>query len=463
MNRPIRVYLCLSASLIVSAACVLRTPQPTVAPAALVPSSTPLPSPTATIVVTPSPTRPSVTATPRPTLPQTDVDAETTARHRRIFEQVWTTVNTQYVYPDFNGANWDAIHAEYGARIDRGLSDEDFWQAMAEMIDQLGDDHSSFLPPSEAREQDSQLQGNLTYAGIGIYAAAQAEKQQAVIFIVFPGSPADAAGLRAHDTILAINGQPIINADGSDNLDRLRGLPGTRVTVTIRSPGASPREVSLSRARVDGALRVTGRTLLIEPGARRLGYILIPTLWDAHIAATARETLIDLTSAGPLDGLILDLRVNGGGTSTNLLALSAFFTEGARGEFVSRDESRPLEVTPEPIGNSQGVPLVILISEDTESYAEVFSGVLLEAGRAQLVGRPSAGNVETVYGYDFEDGSRAWIARETFIPPSGDRWENAGLTPSVRVEQTWDEFTDANDPAIAAAVDLLTRPASQPR
>jgi len=476
LRQYIRVHSCrfadkvcralLIAAALIVAACAPSTPTPTATSttATLARNPTPLPSPTQTVTVapsrtaTPSPTAaPIATATARPTLPRTTVDAETGTRHRRIFEQVWNTVHTQYVYPDFNGADWDAIHAEYGARIERGLRDEDFWLAMAEMIDRLGDDHSSFLSPSEAREQDSQLQGNLTYAGIGIYAAAQAEKKQAVIFIVFPGGPADAAGLRSHDTILAINGQPVINDDGSDNLERLRGRPGTRVAITVRSPGQPPREVSLPRAQIDGTLSVTGYTRLIEPGARRIGYMLIPTLWDAHIAATARETLIDLTSAGPLDGLILDLRINGGGTSTNLLALLAFFTAGTRGEFVSRDESRLLEATPEPIGNSQSVPLVILISEDTESYAEVFSGVLLEAGRAQLVGRLSAGNIETVYSYDFEDGSRAWIARETFIPPSGDRWENVGLAPGVRVDQTWDEFTNADDPGIAAAIDLLTQ------
>ncbi|HJW82890.1 MAG TPA: hypothetical protein VJ754_01175, partial [Anaerolineae bacterium] len=68
---------------------------------------------------------------------------------------------------------------------------------------------------------------------------------------------------------------------------------------------------------------------------------------------------------------------------------------------------------------------------------------------------PTAGNIETVYGYDFEDGSRAWIARETFIPPSGDNWENVGLAPGVRVDRAWDEFTEADDPYLAAALELL--------
>ena len=450
--KPIRLLL----SVLLAAACAPRTPPPPAltdirASPTAVASSTP-------VVIATQAAEPGETSTPAPTLAaparSSQVDAETTARHRRIFEQVWNTVNAQYVYPDFNGVNWNAVYAEYGARVDLGLSDEEFWGTLAAMIDLLGDDHSSFLTPAEARRQDNQLEGNLTYAGIGIYASAQVDQQQAIVFVVFSGSPAEAAGLRAHDAILAINDQPVVNPDGTDNLDRLRGLPGTRVTLLVKSPGAAPREVSLPRARIDGALRVSGRALVAEPDTR-FGYMLIPTLWDASIESSARETLTELMADGPLDGLIIDMRTNGGGTSTNLLALLSIFTHGQRGEFVSRGEVRPLRLSADPIGNSQSVPLVILIGAATESYAEVFSGVLLEAGRARLVGAHSAGNIETVYGYDFEDGSRAWIARETFIPPSGDNWEKVGLAPSVRVDRAWDEFTEADDPYLAAALELL--------
>lgn len=457
--KPIRLGLI---ALLIATACTPQLPQ-VAAPTAISASPTPVPTGTPTLVPTVAPTRPAA-STPRPTpiaspAQATTVDPDTTARHLRIFDQLWSTVNTQYVYPDFNGVDWAAAHPEYRTRIERGLSDEDFWQAMAEMIGRLNDDHSSFLTPSEAREQDSQLQGHLSYVGIGIYAAAQASTEHVVIFLVTPRSPAEAAGLRPHDAILAINGQPAINPDGRDNLDRLRGLAGTPVNLTIKSSGQAPREVSLTPARIDGTLRVTGRTLTIEPHARRIGYMLIPTLWDANIETSARAVLTNLMSGDPLDGLIIDMRINGGGISTNLLTLLGYFTSGRRGEFAGRSDVRPLVVTANPIGNSQSVPLVILVGDATESYAEVFAGVLREAGRAHLVGMKTAGNIETVYGYDFEDGSRAWIARETFVPPSRDIWEGTGLVPDISNGLRWDEFTDDDDPDIAAAIELLTRDA----
>ena len=109
------------------------------------------------------------------------------------------------------------------------------------------------------------------------------------------------------------------------------------------------------------------------------------------------------------------------------------------------------------VGGSQRVPLVILVGRETASFAEVFSGVLREVGRARIVGRTTPGNIETTWGYDFEDGSRAWIAQETFRPPSGTNWEEAGIVPDVEIPLDWDEFTVEDDPQLNAALDLLRR------
>ena len=446
-------YLYIAIGVLVSA-CVPRTPAPvpatatatlpaTISITATTPNEPPAASPTAATVDRTAPAA-AITA-----------DPETTARHLRIFEQLWNTVDTQYVYADFNGVDWLAVYSDFKSRVESGLSDEGFWQAMSEMIARLDDEHSTFLTPDEARKEDAQLKGDLSYVGIGVYAGTQPEKQQAVIFSVLPGSPAEEAGLRAHDAILTIDGQPAAGGDGSDNLDLLHGRPGTQTVLTVRSPGEAPREVRLTRRRIGGTLLATGRILPVEGTSLRIGYLAIPTLWDASIAASARQALAGLMAAGPLDGLIIDMRVNGGGVSTNLLALLGFFTSGPHGEFAGRDQTRPLDVTAEPVGNSQDVPLAILTGLHTQSYAEVFSGVLREAGRARLVGMTSPGNVETIYGYDFEDGSRAWIAREGFTAASGADWEGSGLVPDSIVDADWDEFTEENDPYIAAALALF--------
>jgi carboxyl-terminal processing protease len=185
----------------------------------------------------------------------------------------------------------------------------------------------------------------------------------------------------------------------------------------------------------------------------RIGYIFIPTFFDQTIPGQIEDALNDF---GALDGLILDNRLNGGGSSDVLEPILAFFASGNLGQYVSRKDSRPLQIEADPIQNSQEVPLVILVSEETVSFGEVFSGALRDIGRAQIVGQTSLGNVEILHGYDFDDDSRMWIAEETFDPfVSGENWEEAGIIPDVEAHADWDTFVFETDPAIEASLTLL--------
>jgi C-terminal processing protease CtpA/Prc len=104
------------------------------------------------------------------------------------------------------------------------------------------------------------------------------------------------------------------------------------------------------------------------------------------------------------------------------------------------------------------MPLVVLVSKYTESFGEVFAGVLQDAGRAKIAGQTTPGNVEVLSGYDFDDGSRLWLADLTFVP-AGSRanWEETGIIPDLEVQADWDTFTFETDPAIPAVLSLLGR------
>ena len=164
-----------------------------------------------------------------------------------------------------------------------------------------------------------------------------------------------------------------------------------------------------------------------------------------------------MTTDGPLDGLILDNRMNGGGLGSVAEATLGMFLGGSEGAFVTRTERDELVITAEDMGGSQTVPMVVLVGPDTVSYGEVVSGILQHAGRATVVGLPTLGNVEQLRRYDLPDGSRAWIASATFEPtglPAG-IWEDTGIVPDTLVPGRWDEFREGNDPGLAAAVGIL--------
>ena len=148
--------------------------------------------------------------------------------------------------------------------------------------------------------------------------------------------------------------------------------------------------------------------------------------------------------------------MNGGGSSSVADPILAFFASGRLGQFVSRAESRTLSVEADPIQNSQTVPLVVMVSEDTVSFGEIFAGIMRDSRNAKITGETSLGNVEVLHGYNFEDGSQIWIASETFYPAHSDEnWEETGIVPDIQAFAEWDTFTFETDPSIAAAVNLL--------
>jgi C-terminal peptidase prc len=398
-------------------------------PAEVVNAPTPAPHPTAT--------------PPSPSL----VDDATKARQRRVFRELWQTVKDVYVYPDFRGSDWDGIGDRYRDIVAQGLAPADFYALMQAMLDELGDDHSFFLDPEAAEAEASD---QYDYVGIGALVEPLPQTDGAVIISVFPGSPAEQAGLRAHDALLKVDGGPIWDEAGDS---RTLGPADTPVTITVQRPGQAAIDLTLTRRQVTGNWPID---YCLVPGTR-IGYIFFPTFNDETVDDQTRVALEALTAAGPLDGLILDNRMNGGGSSSVADPIMGFFTSGLQGNFVSRADRDPLRVRPEDVGNSQTVPLVVLVDVDTASYGEIVSGVLRVAGRAQIVGQTTYGNVERLWGYDFEDGSEAWIASETFEPRGAANgiWEETGIIPDVRVPTRWDLFTEANDPALAAAVQLL--------
>jgi carboxyl-terminal processing protease len=412
-------------------------------------SPTPSPSPSPTATLTPSPS-PAPTETPTPTIVITP-----SSRQLSIFQELWDIVNESYLYADFNGLDWDAVYEEYSRRIEAGITDEDFYLAMDEMIFRLGDEHSVFLSPQEVLREESEFSGNNDYVGIGALIIAVPERDRASILITFPGSPADHAGLQSHDNILAVDGEAILEPDGSLK-DIVRGPQGSPITLTVQTPGEEPRQQTLVRQQISGPVPVPYR-LIDSPAGQRIGYILLVTFNDTTIDDQVEEALQAMSREGELDGVILDNRQNSGGADTVLRGTLAYFTGGTLGYFISRERERPLEVKSQDVSGSLDLPLVVLVGSGTASYGEVFSGILKDQDRAYLIGETTDGNVETLWGFDFKDGSRAWLAYESFRPfhhPNED-WEEIGVIPHQTVMTNWDEVTLENDPAIDAALIYL--------
>jgi carboxyl-terminal processing protease len=254
---------------------------------------------------------------------------------------------------------------------------------------------------------------------------------------------------------LEVDGLPIIDEEGNIR-ELIRGPEGSDVTLTVQTPGQEPREVTITRQRISGPLPVPYQ-LVVTPSGKRIGYTLLPTFSDGTVADQLGAALEEMSREGRLDGLILDNRINEGGIDTMLKGALSYFIDGPSGYFISRVSERTLEIRGQDIAGSQSIPLVVMVGLDTVSYGEVFAGVLKDVGRAYVIGETTDGNVETLWGYDFDDGSRAWIAHDSFRPynhPDED-WEETGIIPDLKIPVNGEDVTFETDPAIQAALDYL--------
>lgn len=430
------------------------------------PTATPSPTFTATVTVSPTPTatplvpafippqceaQPIATTSPEIAIQPTQKYETVEISQRvqlRILRQIENIVEDVYVYPDFNGKDWPAIVARYRAMVEEGLDTDTFYFEMYNMISELEDEHSSFNSPVGAQLSEDELQGDINFVGIGVYSNVDFDRERLVVISTFPGSPAEYAGIQSHDSIIAVDGFPVTRDGGIRTL----GPECTAVIVTVQSPGEAPRDVILMRSEIEGNIPIDARLVSTTDGSK-IGYISIPSFFDLTIPQQVEDAL---TGFGELDGLILDVRWNGGGADTVTIPILEFFVDGDLGNFVSRTRSSKLSVRANPIHNSQTVPLVVMVSEDTVSFGEIFSGLLRDARDAKIVGQTSLGNVEVLHGYDFEDGSVMWIAAVRFDSFfSDDDWEETGIVPDVQAFADWDTFYFETDPAIAASLELL--------
>jgi carboxyl-terminal processing protease len=405
----------------------------TVEPAPLASTRPPAPAAT-TPPLAPSPTAPA--AAPPPTAAPLGA-----ATRQQIFQEVWSIIDTRYLYADFGGVDWAATRAEFEPLVAKAASDEDFYQLIDAMVSRLSDDHSRFLPPQAAQRQDALSNGREEQVGIGVSYLGLNDGM--LIRHVFPDSPAERAGLRPRDRIVAINGALYTMAD-------LEGPEGSEVRLTVVRPSEKSLDIVLIRTRIEGR---------ITPQARRLaddiGYLAITTLWVNDMDAQVSAALAAIAAPRPLRGLIIDLRSNPGGWRSVMSGILSHFITGEVGAFTSRQGDTALNISAAGQPDLRGIPLVVLVDSGTASYAELIASVLQGQAGAVVVGAPTAGNTETIYSYELTGGARLWVAQEGFKLPDGSDLEGLGVQPDISILDDWTRFSEADDPSITTALRLL--------
>ncbi len=299
--------------------------------------------------------------------------------------------------------------------------------ALSGMLKSL-DPHCSFLEPEEFQDMQEETSGR--YSGIGIHIGIRDD--WLTVIAPIEDTPAYQAGLISGDRIVAIDGEKTAGIPLKDAIQKLRGMPGTQVKVSIRRLDVDqPLEFEITRKDIEVS-SVKGATLLRD----QIGYVRI-TQFSEPTAQALQHTLQGMVTNG-LQGLVLDLRGNPGGLLVSAINVAEQFLP--RNEVVVSTRGRG-HLQGNVVNRSggtfhlTGIPMAILINGGSASASEIVAGALQDHRRAVLVGETTfgKGSVQTVLRLSADREAALRLTTALYYTPGGRQIHNKGIEPDIPV------------------------------
>jgi carboxyl-terminal processing protease len=308
-------------------------------------------------------------------------------------------------------------------------------------------------------EQDS-LQGNLT--GIGVIVDQRSGVP--VVVSVIDGSPAQGAGLKPGDMILAVDGQPVDRLTVEQVVNAIRGPAGTKVTLTIRHAGATATsDIDIVRQQI----KIPIASWSMVPGTRIADVRVVQFSTGADDAA---RTAIKAARDAGATKIVMDMRGNPGGFVNEAVSLASEFV-GSGTVYEEKDRSGTIKPVPvKPGGIATDVPVAVLVDAGTASSSEIFAGAVQGNGRGKVVGVQTFGTGTVLGTYTLPDGSAIRLGIIEWLTPKGETIFNKGITPDEQVklpdggsilepsqlkDMTVDQFAASTDAQLQKAVQVL--------
>lgn len=380
---------------------------------------------------------------------------------QQVFHEMWKALDKNFYDPHFHGRNWDSLRTVHEPRIRAASTKQDFADMINLMLGQINASHMGYYTGGEEETQKQ----NSGLLGVELTPVSSGMK----ISYVLPDGPADRPHSRIHagDIITAVNGEPL---EPSENFyARLIQRAGKQVLLTVQRSQANgdPEEVvirpesNLSREKYEAW--VAERSRLVEEYSKgKLGYIHIRGMNMASFERFERE----LTASGyGKEGVVIDVRYNGGGWTTDYLMAVLNVRQHAytipRGatdnlqkhhrdfkEYYPFSERLPLSWYTKPS--------VALCNESSYSNAEIFSHAYKNLDIGTLVGQPTFGAVISTGGTRFMDGSFVRLPfRGWYVKATEKNMEDEPAIPDVLVKNAPNYRATGEDNQLRKAVEVL--------
>jgi carboxyl-terminal processing protease len=316
--------------------------------------------------------------------------------------------------------------------------------ALKGIVESLQDPYSHYLTPKEAKALRESISGEFEGVGMSVEKDARGLR----VLNVFDGSPAKQAGIREQDLILSVNGRSIAGLSSDLATGRIKGPAGTSVELEVFTPGASDtRSVRLKRERITVPV-ATGK--LVEKNGHKLGVVHLTTFSSGAHAAVRRQVK-KLLGEGA-QGIVLDLRGNGGGLLSEAVLVASVFIE--HGKIVSvRGRERPNR-TEDAQGDAidPSIPVAVLVDGGSASASEIVTGALRDRHRATVVGTNTFGKGLVQEVEPLSNGGYLDLTVANYYLPGGKTISTRGLKPQVRA---FDKPRTKRDEALPVALDVL--------
>jgi carboxyl-terminal processing protease len=335
----------------------------------------------------------------------------------------------------------DAIEDGYYRKTSRRRLEQ---ASLKGVVDALKDPFSHYLTPAEAKLFQESL--DPAFEGVGMSVAE--DKRGLRVVKVFPGSPAQKAGIEPQDVITAVDGRSIAGLPSTAATGRIKGPAGTSVTLSVLEPGKEqPRTIRVRRARIKIPIAV-GR--MVRHDGVPLAYVRLAGFESGAHGAVA-DRLKPLLRKGAR-GIVLDLRGNPGGLLTEAVLTASLFIE--KGPIVSTSG----RTQPKHVFDAEGdtiaprLPMVVLVDKGSASSSEIVTGALRDRGRATVIGQKTFGkgvfqNVEPL-----QNGGVLDLTVGSYYLPSGENLAHKGIDPTVPAR---DLPKTRRDEALPIALDVL--------
>lgn len=343
----------------------------------------------------------------------------------------------------------DMIEERYiGGADEKELADA----AAHAMVQATGDRWSYYIPAEEYQAYVDQMANS--YVGIAVTIQQTEEEDGFLVKKVDAGGPADQAGMKSGDVIIAVDGKSTQGMTPNEGRDLVRGEEGTQVTLTIRR-GTEEFDLTITRRHVE--VQVASGVMLPD----KVGLVTIVN-FDSRCASETIAAVEALLEQGAR-ALIFDVRNNPGGYASQLVdVLDYLLPEGvlfqtvdyAGNESVDTSDARYLDI-----------PMAVLVNSESYSAAEFFAAAMLDYDAAVVVGEKTVGKGYFQLNYRLNDGSAVNLSVGEYFTPKGKNLAGVGVTPQIEVAVDEETFLaiyartldPMEDPQVLAALDALKK------